>query len=242
MAENGKRPRRILHTADLHLISLGDKACQSLEAVVDHAIKAEVDLVIIAGDFFDHNRVSADLVNFAVEQLRRLSVQTLILPGNHDCLVKDSVYSREELVGLWNSLANVRILRAEQGENVALPDLNMSVWGKPICSYDEDTQPMVGVPVPHNGGWHIAIAHGYYSGTDSRHYRRYSISRDEIATSQQDYVALGHWPAFRCVCAEPVKAYYCDSPSISGTVNIVDLVEEGVEVSRFALGGNPATQ
>ena len=45
--------RRILHTADLHIAFLGDKGCQSLEAVVNTAIKSRADLLLIAGDLFD---------------------------------------------------------------------------------------------------------------------------------------------------------------------------------------------
>ena len=118
-----------------------------------------------------------------------------------------------------------------------MPDLGVSVWGKPIASYDDDIRPLAGVPrCQGEGHWHIAVAHGYYVGTETHSYRSYPISRDEIVTSRQDYIALGHWPAFRCVCDGPVKAYYCDSPSISGTVNIVDLVEGvGVQVGRCSL-------
>ncbi len=97
MANGSKMSRRILHTSDIHLLSLGDSACRSLEAVVDLANHAEVDLVIIAGDLFDHSRVNDSLVSFAAEQLQRLSVDVAILPGNHDCLVPGSAFDRAEL-------------------------------------------------------------------------------------------------------------------------------------------------
>ncbi|MFC2071909.1 metallophosphoesterase [Chloroflexota bacterium] len=63
-----------MHTSDLHLESLGGRACHSLEALVNLAIKTKVDLVIVAGDLFDHNRVDESLVSFVVEQLQRLPV------------------------------------------------------------------------------------------------------------------------------------------------------------------------
>ena len=103
MVDGNRMQRRILHTSDLHLISLGDEGCRSLEAMVDGAIKTMVDLVIIAGDLFDHNRVNDNLVSFAVEQLQRLPMYVIILPGNHDCLAPGSAYLRTHL---WENCAN----------------------------------------------------------------------------------------------------------------------------------------
>ncbi|MFH0769374.1 MAG: metallophosphoesterase [Chloroflexota bacterium] len=231
MSDNGRMPLRVLHTADLHLEIFGDSACRGLEAVVNVAITAKVDLVIIAGDLFDHNRVRDNVVSFAIEQLQRLSVDVVILPGNHDCLAADSVFGR---MGLWQTCTNVRFLRSPEGETLDLPDLGVSLWGKPIDTYDGDIHPLDGIPRPvPNGHWHVAIAHGYYV-TEPPVFPSFHITEEEIATSGWDYIALGHYPGFRCVCNEPVKAYYCDSP-VSGTVNIIDFSEEaGVQVTRYA--------
>ena len=234
MVDGSRMPRRVLHTSDLHLEKLNDKACHSLEAVVNLAIRTKVELVIIAGDFFDNNRVDDNLVRFAVEQLRQLPVYVAILPGNHDCLLPDSVYNRLEL---WKDTTRIRIFRAPQGETLDLPGLDISVWGKPIASYDGDFQPLVGTPrLQGNGQWHIAVAHGYYVSTEHPLFPSYHITHEEIVNSHQDYIALGHSPVFRCICSEPVKAYYCDSPTLSGAVALVDLTEEaGVQVTRSSL-------
>ena len=223
MADGSRIRRRILHTADLHLGLFGGGACQVLEALVNVAIKTKADLVIIAGDFFEYNGVNDNVVSFAVEQLQRLSVPTFILPGNHDCLVPDSVYQR---ANLWNGATNIRIFRALQGETLALPSLGISVWGKPIASYGSDAHPLAGIPQHREKGqWHIAVAHGHYTDTLSGFERSFPITHEEIVASHQDYIALGHSARFRCVCSGPVKAYYCDSPSLFGTVAIVDLDE-----------------
>ena len=68
-----RRPLRILHTADVHLGSdgYGDAAQQAahderhrhaFRQVIDLALLDDVDLVLIAGDLFDHNRVPDELV------------------------------------------------------------------------------------------------------------------------------------------------------------------------------------
>ncbi len=234
MVDSSRMPRRILHTSDLHLKSLGDRACHALEALVNLAVKTKVDLVIIAGDLFDHNRVDDNLVSFVVEQLRRLPVYVAILAGNHDCLTPDSVFER---VDLWRSCTNVRVFRSPQGETLDLPGLGVLLWGKSINTYEGDVRPLAGIPRPTgNGQWHIAVAHGYYVNTDPPLFPSLHITDEEIVNSGWDYIALGHSPVFRCVCDEPVNAYYCDSPSLSGTVNIVDFAEEtGVQVTCYPL-------
>ena len=234
MAHGSRMKRRILHTSDLHLASLSDIGCQSLQSVVNLAIKTKVDLVIIAGDLFDHSRVDDSLVSFVVEQLQRLPVYVAILPGNHDCLVPGSAFERADL---WKNCTNVRVFRVPHGESLDLPGLGVSVWGKAIDSYESDHRPLVGIPRPQgNGQWNIAVAHGYYVSTEFPFFLSYHITQEEIITSGQDYIALGHLITFKCICNEPVKAYYCGSPSLSGTVAIVDLAEEtGVHVTCCSL-------
>ncbi len=234
MVDGSRMPRRVLHTSDLHLTSLGDRACYSLEALVELAIKTRVDLFIIAGDLFDHNGVDDNTVSFAAEQLQRLLVPTVILPGNHDCLSPGSVFERADL---WKNCANVRVFRAPYGETLDFSDLGVSLWGKSIDSYKSAVRPLAGIPRPRRKGqWHIAVAHGYYYSAEAHLLRSYHITLEEIITSGWDYIALGHSVTFRCVCNEPVKAYYCGSPSLSGTVAIVDLAEEtGVQVTCYSL-------
>ena len=234
MTDVRRMPLRILHTSDLHLALLGDKACHSLEAIVALAIKARVDLVAIAGDLFDHHRIGDSLVSFVTEQLRSLPAYVAILPGNHDCLVPGSVLERVEL---WKDCANVRVFRAPEGETLDLPGLEVSVWGKPIEAYESKVRPLAGIPQNQGKGkWHITVAHGHYANNDDDPSRILRITHDEVINSHQDYIALGHWPVFKCMCSEPVKSYYCGSPPITGTVAIVDLAEEtGVQVTPYSL-------
>jgi exonuclease SbcD len=228
-----KPTRRILHTADLHIAFLGDKGCQSLEAVVNAAIKSRADLLLIAGDLFDHNRVDEKLLEFVRAQFWRLPIPVVILPGNHDCLVPGSIFSKTEF---WKSCRNLYVLRETQGETLDLSYLNISIWGKPIDTYMGDIHPMQGKPQPDDGGfWHIAVAHGYFVDTESPSFPSYHITEQEIAEHEWDYVALGHVPVFRCISNDPV-AYYSGSPSLAGTAALVDLDEKtGVHVKSCSL-------
>lgn len=240
-ADQKTKPIRVIHTSDIHLGEDGtgdnggprNRAERALKALVDLTIQLRASLLIIAGDLFDHNRVDASIVEFAQRELLRSRVPVVILPGNHDCLALDSVY---RLPYFSKSLPNIHIFTAPEGERISFADLDLAVWGKPIISYDGDLRPMIGVPPRGIERWQIAVAHGHYVGalTDEPH--SFQISEEEIVRSSQDYVALGHLGAFRCVCNEPVKAYFTGSPSITGAVAVVDFdTEVGVEVCRQPL-------
>ena len=224
---------RMLHTSDVHLDRAGDKACDCLVGLVNLAIERDVDLVLIAGDLFDHNKIKGDLIDFTMTQLRRLPMPVVILPGNHDCLVPGSVYER---LGIDEDDDNIRLIRAPEGETLDLPDQGVAVWGKSIASHDGDIRPLAGLPQPQsNGRWSVAVAHGYYVSGDTPLFPSLHITADEIAGSGWDYIALGHVPTFRCVCDKPA-AYYPGSPTVTGTSALVELDEEnGVRVTRCQL-------
>lgn len=228
-----RQRRRILHTSDLHLSKPGEDACDCLEAVVTLAIERDVDLAIIAGDLFDLGRVDDDLARFVVMQLQRLPAPVVVLPGNHDCLVPGSVFERAEFC---ENGGNIRLITEPGGETFELPGLGVSVWGKCINSHD-DMRPLAGIPRPASDEqWNVAVAHGYYVSTDPPLFPSYHITKEEIVTSGWDYIALGHIPVFRCISPEPVVAYYCGSPQITGRVAIVELDDEkGVQVTPCEL-------
>ncbi|MBI2847939.1 MAG: DNA repair exonuclease [Chloroflexi bacterium] len=229
----GRTKRRVLHTSDLHLASLSDRNCETFKEVVDYVNKTDVDLVVIVGDLFDHNRVDDELVCFVAEQLRKLAVPVAILAGNHDCLVSDSVFGRTPL---WQSCPNVHIFRGGEGETVDFSEPGISVWGKSIDTYEGHIHPLAGIPQRvKNGRWHIAMAHGYYVSVHPPLFPSYHITQDEIVTSGCDYIALGHIAGFSRVCDGPVIACYSGSPSLTGTVTLVELSEEGVVATQQPL-------
>src|SRR5712692_6992273 len=94
---SSRRPLRLLHTADIHLDSDGcgnaaeqaahrERERRIFRRIVECALTERVDLLLIAGDLFDHNRVPDETVEFARRELDRLRSPVVVLPGNHDCL------------------------------------------------------------------------------------------------------------------------------------------------------------
>ncbi len=229
------RPRRrVLHTADLHIGTAGDDGCRSLAAVTALAAVSRVDLLVIAGDLFDHNKVEAGLVGAVAAELRRLPVPVVILPGNHDCLAPGSVYEHR---AFRDGQGSIFLMHEPAGGWLHLPELDISLWGRPFDSHDGDVRPLAGLPLaPPDGRWHVALGHGYFvDGGGPVLFPSYHISRRDIERPGWDYLALGHVPVFRCVSREPVPAYYCGSPPLTGTVALVELDDGGVRVSRGTL-------
>lgn len=229
----GRKTLRVLHTSDLHLGNYGEKDRQILDSTIEAIPEHGADMLIIAGDLFDHNRVDEDLVRYAAERLEGAPCPVFIIAGNHDCLVPGSIFDRFEF---WQDCSNIRIFRGADGEIVHLPQLGAMLWGKSIDYDDRDVYPLEGMPLPEvNGNWNIAIAHGYYVGKNPVLFPSYHIYEEDIAGMEWDYIALGHVPTFKCLNTNPMT-YYSGSPSFSKTAALVQLSEEtGVTVTECEL-------
>ena len=158
MTPHGKRALKILHTADVHLDcdSYGKaeqrQAHRALyyhcfQTIIERAITAEVDALLIAGDLFDHNRVPDETIAFAQEQLRRLQRPVVILPGNHDCLHTNAIYDRHDFHAACD---NVRVITALQGQVIEFPELDLVLWGRAMEEHTPSFQPLAHIPTRHN--------------------------------------------------------------------------------------------
>src|SRR5262245_50971112 len=144
LAMPSRRPLRVLHTADVHLDidSYGSPDEQAafrargrrlFQRLVDRALGDEADLVLIAGDLFDHNRVPDDTVAFVQAQLRRLRQPVVILPGNHDAMRANGIYDRHDLAA---GASHIHVIRHLGGESIAFPELDAVVWGRAMEEHD----------------------------------------------------------------------------------------------------------
>jgi hypothetical protein len=143
---------RILHTSDVHI---GDSFghADAVGTLVDLALAHQVDAMVIVGDFFDNNRVETEMGQAVVDELRRLPVPVIVLPGNHDPLLVGTIYDRIVMPD------HVRVITAPEGETVTFVELDLDIWGKPHMSYD-DNRPLAGLPPRGESTWQLALAHG----------------------------------------------------------------------------------
>ncbi len=235
MSRTAKPDLLLVHSSDLHLDELGDRRCRGLTYVVDFALERGAHGLLIAGDFFDSNRVRDEVIEFAVGELMRFGRDVVIAAGNHDCLVAESVYNR----GNWESAPNIHVLRSPRGELRRLDHIGVTVWGKPLTAYGDGEGPLERMPRPQTKRhWNIAIAHGYYQPPDARTWASFPMTAEQIAASGRHYIALGDSHAFHSVSAGTVTAYYSGAPS-SGTHTVAlvrfDGATESVTVEEHSL-------
>ena len=219
----------ILHTSDLHLGAdsiLTDDVSGNvpvLQQVLATAHAQQADLVILAGDTFDHNRQRAQLLEEVSDVMADAGLPIIILPGNHDPLTPDSVYRRSE----FGNAGNVHVLGLT-AERSDFPELDLEVWGRPHVDYLD----MMPLPEPpeRRTRWQLAVAHGHYVEDEPGSgvlLGSWLIRQENLTTSGADYVALGHWNRAVRVGDQQVPAYYSGSPSYAGTVNAIRLHSDG---------------
>ena len=216
MAQPTKQSLRILHTADVHLDcdSYGSaeqrQTHRSLfrhcfQTIIDRARDETVDLLLIAGDLFDHNRVPDETVAFVQEQLRRLHQPVVILPGNHDCLYTNAIYDRHDFAAACD---NVHVITALNGQVIEFPSLALVVWGRAMEEHEPGFHPLEHIPTRYDQRWHIAMAHGFFYDTPQVADRSSPIFAEEIRDTGWDYVAMGHQHVLTDKSQGDVTAYY----------------------------------
>jgi DNA repair protein SbcD/Mre11 len=243
-------PLRLLHTSDVHLgaydsgsAELRERLHSTFERVIDVALRERVDLMLIAGDFFDHARVREETLRFAGEQLARLERPVVIVPGNHDHVGPGSIYDRFDLEA---AAQNVQVLRSAEGEAVTPEGLDVEVWGRAHTEQIHDFAPFLAPQPPGEAAWRIGIGHGHYIHPRALLHHSFHIREEDLVASARDYVALGHWEQLTRVAAGPrTVAAYSGAPealghtrAIGGRVLIADLLEDGeVRLAAHSLDG-----
>jgi DNA repair exonuclease SbcCD nuclease subunit len=240
----------VLHTADVHLDTDGsetaeaaarrDRGWRLLRAIVDRALVDRVDLVLIAGDLFDHNRVPDETIAFVRSELDRLRQPVVILPGNHDVLSPGAIYDRHDFSA---GASHVHVIRRPEGETLAFPELDAVVWGRAMESHEPAFQPLAHLPARDPRRWCVAMAHGFFHGERQRPERSSPIFAGEIRDAGWDYLALGHHHLRTDVSQGGVAAHYAGAPvpetggsSTGGGVLRVDFgVDGGLRVEARPL-------
>jgi len=130
------RKIRFIHTSDVHLDTsfagsglpskIGHRKREAIRGtfrrILDDAKRESVDFILIAGDLFEHDRITPDTTAFLNQQFDNLRpIRVFIAPGNHDPYLAGSPYCQES----WPE--NVHIFREEKFRAVELPDLGVRI-------------------------------------------------------------------------------------------------------------------
>jgi DNA repair exonuclease SbcCD nuclease subunit len=206
---------RLLHIADVHLgarhADLGDAATAQRErqfaafrAAIDLAIEEHVDLVLIAGDLFDSNtqpRRSVERVAAELERLAKARIRTVVIPGTHDCYDRSSIYRAYDLKALAGSTPEddfVTVMTPERpSRHLAALDtvVHAVVFPQKRASHSplRDLRVERGPGAEPSATWHVGMVHGALAIPDRTDRDEVVVTKEEIAATGLDYLALGHW-------------------------------------------------
>jgi DNA repair protein SbcD/Mre11 len=208
---------RLLHTADVHLgarhADLGEAATAQRErqfaafkAAVDLAIEEKVDLFLVAGDLFDSNTQPRRSVERVAAELARLGaarIRTVVIPGTHDCYDRSSIYRAYDLKAMAGSLPEddlVTVVTADTPE-VRIPAVDATIHARVFPSKraphsplrDVRVAPAAAEEVEPTTTWHIGMVHGALAIPDRTDRDEVVFTKEEVAATGLDYLALGHW-------------------------------------------------
>lgn len=201
---------KILHAADFHLDSpfagLSSELAklrrresrQTLERLSNYVNQNGVQLVLLAGDLFDGAQTYRETVEQLVDALGNMQAQVFIAPGNHDFYAARSPY----VTLRWPE--NVHIFRSREIERVELPELSCAVYGAAFTNASQDTSLLDGFSAPDDGLTHLMVLHADLGAAEARYD---PITREQIAASNLDYLALGHTHRFGGVQTAGKTAY-----------------------------------
>ena len=184
-----------LHAADFHLDSPfhalpPDQAAerrqeqrQLLTRLADAARQSQADLIFLAGDLFDSQRVRPETIQALYQVLEELEAEVFLSPGNHDPYTKVSPYHKFT----WPS--HVHFFTTPTPQRVELPQLGAVVYGGAFTASYRMDSPLAGLHAQEEG----LAAFGCFHGDPASAHSRYGpIPQKEIAASGLDYLALGH--------------------------------------------------
>ncbi|MFA5631477.1 MAG: DNA repair exonuclease [Porticoccaceae bacterium] len=244
---------RFLHTADWQIgrqysrfaaedaSALTEARIATVERLAQLARDENVDAVLVAGDVFDAQTVSDRTIRRLFNALAPFSGPWVMIPGNHDAALAESVWSRARRLAAIP--ANVHLV--EESGIVALSELNCAVLAAPLTQRHTygDLSDWFDTAETEPGWLRIGLAHGSVQGIladdiDSPN----PIAADRAAAARLDYFALGDWHGAKRI---DERTWYSGTPEQdrfkdngAGQVLLVDIDAPGAvpQVTVHALG------
>jgi len=244
---------RFLHTADWQIgrqysqfppddgVPLAEARLEAVGTIARLATDHAVDAVLVAGDVFDAQAVSERTIRRLFAQLAGFAGPWLMIPGNHDAALAESVWTCARRIGAVPP--NVH-LALEPGM-LDFAALGFVALAAPLTqrhTYNDLTEWFDTAETP-PGLLRIGLAHGCVQGQlaediDSPN----PIGADRARRSRLDYLALGDWHGCRRM---DERTWYSGTPEPDrfrdndpGHVLLVEIEAPGAlpVVSRVATG------
>ncbi|WP_241060590.1 metallophosphoesterase family protein [Achromobacter xylosoxidans] len=209
-----------LHTADWQIgrqygqfetndaALLAEARFDAVARIAALAAERQVDAVLVAGDVFDTQGVSDRTIRRLFAALAAYAGPWVMIAGNHDAALADSVWSRAAQLGCIPP--NVRV--PPRPGVVDLAAQNLAVLAAPLTqrhTYDDVTQAFDAME-SEPGRIRVGLAHGSVAGRlpdtiDATN----PIAPDRASRARLDYLALGDWHG--CLSVDE-RTWYAGTP------------------------------
>ncbi|WP_088154187.1 metallophosphoesterase family protein [Achromobacter xylosoxidans] len=172
------------------------------------ATERGVDAVLVAGDVFDTQGVSDRSIRRLFAAMAAYTGPWVMIAGNHDAALADSVWSRAMQLGCIPPNVHVPLRTGV----VDLAAINLAVLAAPLTqrhTYDDVTQAFDALETG-PGRIRVGLAHGSVAGRlpdtiDATN----PIAADRAARARLDYLALGDWHG--CLSIDE-RTWYAGTP------------------------------
>lgn len=209
-----------LHTADWqigrqfatfgaeHGPILAEARIAAVERIAAVAAEHQVDAVFVAGDVFDAQTVSERTVRRLFHAMAGFTGPWLLLPGNHDAALAESVWTRAQRMGAVPGNAHLLL----SPEVLLLPSAGIAVLPAPLTqrhTFSDLTAWFDGADTP-TDLLRIGLAHGGVEGILAEDIDATNpIAPTRAHTARLDYLALGDWHGSKCIDA---RTWYAGTP------------------------------
>ena len=195
---------RLLHTADWQIgrqygsfdpddaVPLAEARFAAVERLAQLASDEGVAAVLVAGDVFDAQAVSARTIRRLFNALAPYAGPWVMIPGNHDAALAEGVWQQALRLGVVPAHVHLALtpqlieLPAQRLALLCAPLTQRHAWNDLTAWFDDQASPE---------GWlRIGLAHGAVQGLlpddlDAMN----PIAPDRAARARLDYLALGDW-------------------------------------------------
>jgi len=244
---------RFLHTADWqigrqfasfdpeHAPILAEARIAVVERLAALALEQRVDAVLVAGDVFDAQTVSERTLRRLFNALAAYSGPWLLIPGNHDAALAESVWTRAQRLGAVPAHVHLllapepRLFEAQGFAVLPAPLAQRHTYNDLTAWFDEADTPA--------GLLRIGLAHGSVQGLLSEDIDSANpIAPERAASARLDYLALGDWHGCKRIDA---RTWYAGTPEPdrfkdngSGQALLVEIDAPGAEprVTQLQVG------
>ena len=233
---------KLLHTADWQIgkqygqfdtddaALLADARFSVVERLAQLAAAQAVDVVLVAGDVFDAQGVADKTIHRLFNSMAAFSGPWVLIPGNHDAGLAESVWTRAARLKAVPPNAHVCL----RPQPLLFPALGLAVLPAPLTqrhTNNDLTEWFAAAQVP-AGMFRVGLAHGSVQGILSEDIDSSNpIAAGRADQAGLDYLALGDWHGCKQVDA---RTWYSGTPetdrfraNASGQALVVSLSEPG---------------